>query len=81
MRLEFFVSGSAESWTVRRGHTRPQQFSSCENALRAAENLARAAAEGGDYAIVTLLRAGGARESRTFEPAQKRGIDLVAAGR
>jgi hypothetical protein len=81
MRIEFFVSGSDDSWTVRRGHTRALYYSSCESALRAAEHLARVAAEAGDLAIVTLLRTGGSQESRTFEPAQKRRLELIAAAR
>jgi hypothetical protein len=80
MRIEFVVSSFADHWTVRRGHTRSLRYETWEGAVRAAENLARAAAESGDHAVVTLLR-DGVPESRTFAPARKRRIDVALAER
>jgi hypothetical protein len=81
MRIEFVVSGYADHWTVRRGHTRALRYESWDRALRAAENLARAAADAGDHAVVTLLRDGGVPESRVFAPAPRRRIEVAPAGR
>jgi hypothetical protein len=81
MRIEFVVSGYADQWTVRRGHTRALRYETWERALRVAENLARAAADAGDHAVVTLLRDGGVPESRAFAPARRRRIDVALAER
>jgi hypothetical protein len=80
MRIEFVVSSFADQWSVRRGHTRALRYETWENAVRAAENLARAAAETGDHAVVKLVR-DGVPESRVFAPARKRSVDVALAER
>ena len=78
MRLEFLVKGGPLGWTVKRGHTTALRYDSREAALRAAENLARAASRAGDTALVRVID-GHAQETRTFAPEGRRQLDVAAA--
>lgn len=68
MRVEFLIAKRMKGWMVKRGHTAGLRFDSCEAAVRAAQNLARAAAGGGERAIVKLEAEGQVREVCVYEP-------------
>lgn len=56
MRISYKVASEYGRWSVRQGHTRPLLFNTRQEALRAAENLAKAP-PGGDTAVVELVAA------------------------
>ncbi|MBB3889315.1 hypothetical protein GGQ61_000012 [Phenylobacterium haematophilum] len=73
MRVEFTVCESAGRWRVKWGATSPLICGDFDKAVRAAENLARAAAERGEKGVVTILRDGDRRDTRIFAPEGSRG--------
>jgi hypothetical protein len=75
--MEFLVKGGPSGWTVKRGHTTALRYDSREAAVRAAENLARAASRTGETALVKVVD-GQAQETRTFEPETRRHLDVAA---
>ncbi|WP_374471602.1 hypothetical protein [Phenylobacterium sp.] len=68
MRVEYAISGAASGWLVKRGHTAGLRFATLDQALTAAQNMAQAASERGETAVVTLASDGGAEELRRFAP-------------
>ena len=78
MRVEFTVCESAGRWQVRWGATSPLICSDFDKAVRAAENLARAAAERGEKGVVNLAGEGDRREIRVFVPEGARGSPRTA---
>jgi hypothetical protein len=61
---------------VKRGHTTALRYRSREAAVRAAENLARAASRSGETALVRVVDGEG-QETRTFEPETLRQLDVA----
>lgn len=68
MRVEYVVAKQGRRWSVRRGATSPLHYESRDQAVQAAENLARAAAAAGESAVVRLVEDGVPREHRSFAP-------------
>ena len=75
MRVEFIVTGAGTEWRLKRGHTTPIRFRSCEAAMRAATAMAEATAKAGDRATVTLDLAHGERRSMDFAAEGFRQVD------
>lgn len=55
MRLEYKVTPSKSGWCVQRGFTEALRFDAFDQALRAAETLARSAADAGDTGVVKVI--------------------------
>lgn len=79
MRVEFLVTEGRSGWMVKRGHTTALLYDNRDGAIRAAENLARAAAKAGDRALVKLVVGGSLQETLTFEPDTLRLLHVAAA--
>lgn len=79
VRVEFLVSQGRSGWIVKRGHTTALRYETRDGAIRAAENLARAAAKAGDRALVKLVVGGSLQETLTFEPDTLRLHHVAAA--
>ena len=78
MRVEFTVCELAGRWRVQWGATSPLVCGDFDKAVRAAENLARAAAERGEKGVVKILRSGERPEIRVFAPEESRGSPRTA---
>jgi hypothetical protein len=77
VQVIYVVTHEPRGWAVRRGATAPMHYETVERALRAAENLARAAAEAGEVAMVNVREHGREREYGRFLPDRLRAAELV----
>jgi hypothetical protein len=77
--VEFLIAKRLSNWMVKRGHTAGLRFETREAAVRAAENLAKAAAGAGERALVKLEADGRVEEIAAFEPAPLQRLEVAAA--
>jgi hypothetical protein len=73
MRVEFRVCEVAGRWQVQWGATSPLICGDFEKAVRAAENLARSAAERGEKGVVRTVVDGARQDIRVFAAQGPRG--------